>query len=157
MKLCEIASPQQFTNWSEPDDLALRKDYEEYSNEIKWRDRAELMGFRYPLFDDIHQYEHDVHNAAVINVTTSFDRQIHNRTHMTTIGTKRDQIRIIDGFKHNDPIPYPVIIQGARGYWIMSGNTRLDVANILGVQAKAKLVDLRMNKKSGGDLDTRLR
>lgn len=54
----------------------------------------------------------------------------------------RDVERIVTGMEENHRIPYPVVLQGSKGMYIMSGNTRNNVARVLGVTQKALLVDI---------------
>ena len=43
-------------------------------------------------------------------------------------------------------MPVPIVLKFSRGYRIMSGNTRLDTAFILGVRPKVLIVDVSDRK-----------
>ena len=52
----------------------------------------------------------------------------------------RDVPRITQGFLQNDKIPYPIVFEINNNERILSGNTRMDIAFILGFHPKAKIV-----------------
>lgn len=111
-----------------------------------------MMGFRFPIFEDFRSFVSDLRAASVVILDEKTDSQILNRSHTRSIESlkslvssyqmPRDVDRIVSGFKNNDPIPFPIVLKGAKGMWIMAGNTRLDTAFILGVTPKVLLVDV---------------
>lgn len=54
----------------------------------------------------------------------------------------RDIDRIIEGFESNDKLPMPIILKSKLGMFIMAGNTRQNVARIMGITPKAILINL---------------
>lgn len=110
------------------------------------------MGFRFPIFPDFESFVKSLRSAPVIDLDRNLDSKIRNRSHTSSIESlkslvssyyyPRDVDRIVNGFRNNDPIPYPIVLKGNRGLWIMAGNTRLDTSFILGVKPKVLLVDV---------------
>ena len=143
-----------YNNWIFPDIQTALADFSEYKKkeQSKWKSRATTIGARWPLFTDIEEFKASLKRSKVILLTDNIDRRIQNRSRTTSLDElkslvgsyirPRDVDRIVDGFKNNNRIPLPIILKGSKGLWIMSGNTRLDVAGILGVPKKALLVDV---------------
>lgn len=110
------------------------------------------MGFRFPIFDTLQDFTAALKSAQVITLTTAHDRQVMNRSHTHSIedlkslvggyNTPRDVDRIVQGYESNAAMPYPIILKGSQGEWIMAGNTRLDTAFIMGVTPKVLYVDV---------------
>jgi hypothetical protein len=48
---------------------------------------------------------------------------------------------IVAGFKAGKSMEMPIIIRGKRGRWILSGNTRMNVARIMNIPIKVIEVD----------------
>ena len=149
----EIETPK-FNNWVFPNAATLQADFEEYKKkeDYKWKSRAANMGFRFPIFDTFQDFSSALHSAPVINLTKEHDRRVMNRSHTSSLnGLKslvsgynmpRDVDRIVQGYQSDAAMPYPIILKGSKGEWIMAGNTRLDTAFILGVQPKVLYVDV---------------
>jgi len=145
----------QEINWTFPDSNTLQADFTEYKKkeQRKWEGRANQLGMRFPIFDDLQHFIQSLKNAEVRTLDDATDRQIHNRSHTDSIeGLKRlvgsyyqprDVDRIIQGYTNGAAMPYPIVIEGNNGAWIMAGNTRLDTAGILGLQKKVLWVDVR--------------
>lgn len=114
------------------------------------------MGFRFPIFDTYEDFVSALKSARVITLTKEHDRRVMNRSHTSSIdGLKslvsgynmpRDVDRIVQGYNTNAAMPYPIILKGSKGEWIMAGNTRLDTAFIMGVVPKVLYVDVSDNK-----------
>lgn len=110
------------------------------------------MGFRFPIFPEFNDFATALKSAQVITLTPQHDRQIMNRSHTGSIedlkslvggyNTPRDVDRIVQGYKSNAAIPYPIVLKGSHGEWIMAGNTRLDTAFIMGISPKVLYVDV---------------
>lgn len=110
------------------------------------------MGFRFPIFDTFQDFVSALRSAPVITLTKEHDSRVMNRSHTSSIdGLKslvsgyfmpRDVDRIVRGYQTNAAMPYPIILKGSRGEWIQSGNTRCDVAFIMGIEPKILLVDV---------------
>lgn len=142
-----------YSNWTFPDQSTMQSDFAEYKKkeQSKWKARAQIIGARFPLFNDFNHFVESLKNAQVVNAD-SIDRDVRNRSHTQSIDDLKDLVssyvrprdvdRIVSGFNSHDKIPYPIILKGSNGMWIMAGNTRLDTAGILGVPKKALLVDV---------------
>lgn len=155
MRLYQYLNEQSsYNNWTFPSDKTIKEDFNEYKKkeERKWKRRAQTIGMRFPIFDTLSDFKSSLKNAEVITVTERFDSRIMNRSHTSSIEDlknlvsgyvrPRDVDRIVQGFENDDKIPYPIILKGSKGMWIMAGNTRLDAAFIMGVTPKALLVDV---------------
>ena len=149
----EMTTPK-FNNWVFPNAATLQADFEEYKKKEmkKWQHRAEAMGFRFPIFETYQDFATALKTAPVITLTKEHDRRVMNRSHTSSIeglkslvsgyNTPRDVDRIVQGYQSNAPMPYPIILKGNKGEWIQAGNTRCDVAFIMGIEPKVLLVDV---------------
>lgn len=156
MKLMEEVV--SFANWVFPNDATNRADYSEYKakESHKWQGRAQSMGFRFPIFDTYEDFVSSLRAAPVTVLTSEMDNHITNRSQTSSLdqlkslvsgyanfaAPPRDVDRIANGYETNAPMPMPIILKGSKGMWIMTGNTRLDAAFILGVTPKILLVDV---------------
>ena len=143
-----------FHGWSFPDEATLKADFDEYKlkEKAKWEARAKTIGAHFPIFTDLQDFTERCKSAKVVEVTTSFASRVQNLTQLSSIedikqmvghyAYPRDVDRIVQGFETNARMPYPIILKGNRGMWIMAGNTRLNVANALGVIQKALVADV---------------
>lgn len=140
--------------WSFPSVSTMKDDFNEYKKKEhkKWERRADIIGARFPIFIDFEEFKKSLENAEVITVTKQFDNKISNRSQTSSIRELKNLVssyvrprnvdRIVQGIKSGAKLPYPIILKGNRGMWIMAGNTRLDSAFILGDTPKALLVDV---------------
>ena len=152
MRITEI---EQKINWTFPDSNTLQADFTEYKKkeQRKWEGRADQLGMRFPIFDDLQHFTQSLKNAEIRTISDSTDQQIHNRSHTNSIDElkqlvgsyykPRDVDRIIRGYKEGAEMPYPIVIEGNNGAWIMAGNTRFDTAGILGLPKKVLWVDVK--------------
>lgn len=153
MLIMEIETPK-FNNWIFPTAATLQADFDEYKKkeQKKWKHRADIMGFRFPIFDTFEDFVSALKSARVISLTPEHDRNIMNRSHTSSIDSlkslvggynmPRDVDRIVQGYQTDAAIPYPIVLKGSKGEWIMAGNTRLDTAFIMGLQPKVLYVDV---------------
>jgi hypothetical protein len=137
-----------YNNWVRYTPESLKSDFTEYKKKenTKWKTRANTIGSRFPIFDSLENFKEILDKTEIKNLSDSMDRKINNRSRTSSIEDLKDLVsgyvrprdvdRIVDGFKSNAKMPLPIVIEGDRGAWIMAGNTRLDVAFILGVQPK---------------------
>lgn len=110
------------------------------------------MGFRFPIFNTLQDFANALKSARIIELTPQLDKRIMNRSHTSSIddlkklvggyNKPRDVDRIVHGYKTNAPMPYPIVLKGSNGEFIMAGNTRLDTAFIMGITPKVLLVDV---------------
>lgn len=138
-------------NWVRPDlqNLELEYKYEYLLPSRNWDRRCQSIGAEYPLFDDQEDFNRKILSAPVINITP--EMRVTNMTHCSSIEGVRDLVsgyqfprdvdRIIDGFQRGADMPLPIIIKGTNGMWILSGNTRSNLAMIHGIPLKAIVYD----------------
>jgi len=158
MKIYEkyLDENKNFTNWVRYTSESIKMDFLEYKKkeDNRWKNRAHLMGFRFPLFPTLEDFKKDLDNSPIIALTHSMDYKIKNRSRCTTLKDlkslvsiykrPRDVEYILQGYQSNSKMPMPIVIQGERGPWIMAGNTRLDTAFIIGIKPKVLWLDLRV-------------
>jgi hypothetical protein len=142
----------QYDNWVRYTGSSVKSDFVEYKKkeESKWKDRAERIGMRFPIFDSEEQFRTDLDNAKIVSVS-ELDN-VRNMSHNSSIEDiesmvssyhqPRDVKRIVQGLKNNVQIPMPIILKGSKGMWIMAGNTRQSTARVLGIDADVLLVDV---------------
>jgi len=135
----------RFTNWVYPTDEQIGQEYEwEYISHQK------KSGFNpWPTLKD---FKKAVEKGTVETLTKEKDRKIGNRSRCTSISElkeltsgyqfPRDVDRIIKGYKNGHPMPYPIILEQNGKRWVMSGNTRLDAAFIMGITPKVLVLKI---------------
>lgn len=143
---------RDYDNWIRYNDQSLNDDFNEYKKKetSKWKDRAKMIDARFPVFNNIEEFKKALDKAKIVNTYTLNDvnnltsnNNIQNIKHMVAgYLVPRDVDRIVDGFSKNVKMPLPIILKGKNGFWIMAGNTRSNVANVLGITAKSLLVDV---------------
>lgn len=150
MKL-QIALATASTKWVMPskEDLILEYKYEYALPQRNWDARCKVIGAPYPLFKDQEDFVSWVLGSPI--VTLPKNARVHNMTELNTIGEiedlvsgyafPRDVKRIITGLKSGVLMPAPIIIKGTKGMWILSGNTRQNVAKVLNIPRKFILVN----------------
>ena len=138
--------------------LALKQDFDEYKlkEKSKWESRARKFGFKFPLFNSFEDFQSKIQSARVINLDEYRD-DIEHLTLCNTIDDikelvstyqyPRDVDRIVKGLKSGSKLPMPIVLKGYRGMFIMSGNTRQNVAHVLSIPTQAVLIDLSSNIK----------
>lgn len=152
MKLYEILNtPNRYDNWIRYTETSLKDDFEEYKKkeDKKWKDRAKIIGAKFPIFDTISDFKKALDDAKIIDL---HNLNIHNLSDNDSIEDieqmvsgyqkPRDVQKIKKGIENNDIISYPIIIQGSKGMWILAGNTRQAVSKVLQVKQKGLLVNV---------------
>ena len=149
-----IEQTHSFKNWKFPDKKTILADFTEYKKkeDKKWRGRANMIGARFPIFEDLNHFQQSLKNAKVVTLDSTLDNTISNRSQTNSLEDlknlvssyykPRDVDRIVNGYNNNDPMPMPIVIEGRKGRWIMAGNTRLDTAFIMGVKPKVLWVNV---------------
>lgn len=142
----------EYDNWVRYTGSSLKSDFVEYKKKenSKWKDRAERIGMRFPIFDSEEQFRKDLDNAKIVNISElgnvrnmTYNSSIEDIENMvSTYYQPRDVKRIEHGLKNNAQLPMPIILKGSNGMWIMSGNTRQATARVLGIDAEAILIDV---------------
>ena len=136
----------QFSNWKMPSLPQLKQEFK-IEHEIKGND----------FWDSEEDFLNAIKNSKTITITPSEDQSIDYRSGTTSYEELLDLIQsyrsypkyrneetlksIYDGFKTNQPMDLPVIIEFKDGYKrIFSGNTRMDIAFQLGINPKVLLI-----------------
>ena len=138
--------------WIRYTPASLESDWREYvhKQDTKWRNRARVIGARWPMFDSMDQFRQALDQARIVNVDELGD--IENLTRNNSLAdiksmvgayqNPRDVDRITQGLLNNVAVPLPIILRGDSGMWIMAGNTRQATARVLGITPRALLVDV---------------
>jgi hypothetical protein len=109
-----------------------------------------------PVYGDIFPTAEDFKSAVKAGkakkISQAQDRQIAYRSRSDSIEELKDLVesyrfprdvdRIIDGFKTNAKIPYPIVLSDGGRLRIMAGNTRMDTAYLMGVTPKVLIVEV---------------
>lgn len=140
--------------WILPFGKDLEADFSEYKKKehSKWKSRAHNIGARFPIFDTLETFTEAIQNGRVFTLSESDWSDINNLTRIRNLEDlkslvssyirPRDVDRIVQGIKNGSSLPLPIILKGNKDRWIMTGNTRLNVANIMKVPAKAIELDV---------------
>lgn len=152
MRIAELME-SSYDSWVRYTQESLQADFEEYKLKEykKWEHRAQAIGARWPLFEDINQFREALDQAPIVKVdqlgrvrNLTKNNSIREIESMVSSYTyPRDVQRILQGLKNNIPIPLPIILQGNIDKWIMAGNTRQAVSRVVGIEPQALLVDVK--------------
>ena len=137
-----------FDNWVVPAEATLKR---EYHVEV-------VLKGRQNLFTSLDDFLEKVKHASVMSVTDSEDRKISNRSRTKN---KEDLIDLVssyrswpefrnektvdaiyDGFKNNSPMELPIVVEFGNRRFVLTGNTRMDIAFHLGIEPKVLLVKI---------------
>ena len=104
------------------------------------------------IFPSLEDFKRAVKAGKAKKISESEDSRIDYRSRSDSIEElkglvesyrfPRDVDRIIDGFRTNAKIPYPIVLNDAGALRIMSGTTRMDTAYLMGVTPKVLIVDV---------------
>jgi len=141
------ASPRTYSTysaWRPLTDAEIKQEYEWEYPKVE------------PVFGDIFPTVEDFVAAAkkgtVVSLSEAADQRIAYRSRVGDLEELKDLVsgyrfprdvdRIVDGFENDSPIPYPIVLEKKGRRRIMSGNTRLDTAFIMGVAPKVLVVQV---------------
>lgn len=142
---------RRFSNWVRPSEKDLEHEYKiEYS--IK-----PLKGMTNDAFPTVDHFLEAARRGKVISVSKSLDSRIGYRSHTTDKEDLLSLIRgyrsypkfrneqtieaIYRGFEKNSPMTMPVVLMMPnKRLRIMGGNTRMDIAQHLGIKPKVLLI-----------------
>jgi hypothetical protein len=136
----------QFSNWKTPSLSQLKQEFkieQEMKDNKFWKDEEAFLNA--------------VKNGKIVTISPSEDQDIDYRSGTTSYEELLDLIQsyksypefrnektlksIYDGFKNNQAMDYPIIIEDENRYKrVFSGNTRMDIAFQLGINPKVLLV-----------------
>jgi len=142
----EILKALNFSNWKTPSLSQLKQEF---------KIEQEMKGNEF--WEDEEAFLNAVKNGKIVTITPSEDQDIDYRSGTTSYEELLDLIQgyrsypefrnektlksIYDGFKTNQPMDYPIVIEDENGYRrIFSGNTRMDIAFQLGIDPKVLLI-----------------
>ena len=135
-----------FSNWVMPSLSQLKQEF---------KIEQEMKGNEF--WDSEEEFLNAVKNGKVVTITPSEDQSIDYRSGTESYEELLDLIKsyrsypefrneetlksIYDGFKNNQAMDYPIIIEDEDGSRrIFSGNTRMDIAFQLGINPKILLI-----------------
>ena len=137
-----------FNNWTVPSDDTLKREYK-VEIELKGRDH---------LFLSEQDFIDRVKSAPIVSISASEDRMIKNRSRTRNKEELIDLVSsyrswpefrnmktvdaIYQGFENNSPMELPIVIKQPGRTFILTGNTRMDIAFQMGVSPKVIMVEL---------------
>lgn len=149
---------ENYNNWTFPNNETIDSDFLEYSKkeQTKWKRRADVYGFRFPIFSNKQEFKQELKNGKIIKITESWIDRIDNLSDLNNIEDLRELVQsykrprdidsIIRGLENNEKLPYPIVLKGNRGYHMLAGNTRINTARIMDITPKAILIDVSEEK-----------
>lgn len=150
MRLFEVEESVYYNNWRLPNKKEL--DLEFYIKQQKTR-YIEYFRNEYNanIFDSEENWHKAINQGVVKQLNLNEDYTIERRTFsssmenlknlVSTYAYPRDPDRIANGYKNDDVIPMPIILESQNGRKvIIAGNTRLDVARIMNIEPDPKVL-----------------
>jgi hypothetical protein len=148
-----LESKINFTNWVKPSDKDIAL---EYKIEYQIKPLKQMSGDAFPTLES---FVSAVKRAQIMKVPASIDSKISYRSRTRTKEDLLSLIRnyasypefrnektieaIYDGFRENKPMKMPIVLKMPDGDMrIMGGNTRMDIANHLGITPQVILVEV---------------
>lgn len=136
----------QFSNWKIPSLSQLKQEF---------KIEQEMKGNEF--WEDEDDFLNAIKKGKIITITPSEDQDIDYRSGTESYDELLDLIKsyrsypefrneetlkaIYNGFKNNQPMDYPIVIEDEDGYRrVFSGNTRMDIAFQLGINPKVLLI-----------------
>ena len=132
------------SKWRMLTDEEVGQEYQwEYSKQRSWTANA---------FPDVEAFRAAVKAGQPKRLTRAEDAKIDYRSHCLTIESlkdltsgyqfPRDVDRIVKGLESGAALPYPIVLSRDGKLRVMSGNTRLDAAFILGYEPEVLIVEV---------------
>jgi hypothetical protein len=135
-----------FSNWRMPSLSKLKQEF---------KIEQEMKGNEF--WEDEENFLNAIENGNIVTITPSEDQDIDYRSGTESYDELLDLIKsyrsypefrneetlkaIYDGFKNNQSMDYPIVIEDENGYRrVFSGNTRMDIAFQLGINPKVLLI-----------------
>lgn len=146
-----IEKNTSFNHWVKPSQASIEKEYNvEYKHHIIYG-----FGDLWPTLDD---FTHAVNNAIVKSLSKEDDFRVENRSHtknmidlVNLVSTYQSwpEFRnmetltdMIMRFKENNPMTMPIILSENDNFFIMSGNTKLDIAFMMGITPRVLIINV---------------
>jgi len=141
----------KFNNWIQLSEDDIKLEYNvEYKNHIIYS-----FGDIFPTYED---FKFKVKNGIIKKINKDFDNKISNRSQTTSYEgllslikgyrsypeyrNEKTLNKIYEAFKNNKPMKMPIVLYHNGRYFIMSGNTRMDIAFQLGIDPKVIIVNV---------------
>ena len=149
-----LSEQERYANWVNYTPESLKSDFAEYKKkeERKWKTRAQAIGARFPLFKGFPEFTQALKTAKVkklfkgeaekIGHVALNDKLSDVKSMVGAYQQPRDVDRIVKGFESNAKMPMPIILKCKKDQFIMAGNTRLNVAYIMGILPQVLVVDV---------------
>ena len=150
-----LSEQERYAKWVNYTPESLKSDFAEYKDkeERKWKTRAQAIGARFPLFKGFPEFTQALKKAKVKKLFQGeaerighvvLNNNLSDVKRMVSGYTSgpRDVDRIVKGFESNAKMPMPIILKGKKDQFIMAGNTRLNVAYIMGLLPQVLVVDV---------------
>jgi len=135
-----------FSNWRMPSLSKLKQEF---------KIEQEMKGNEF--WEDEENFLNAVKNGNIVTITPSEDQDIDYRSGTESYDELLDLIKsyrsypefrneetlkaIYDGFKNNQPMDLPIVIEDDNGYRrVFSGNTRMDIAFQLGINPEVLII-----------------
>ena len=146
-----LAAGLKPVNWRRPTSKELAFEYKvEYAlPQRRWDQRAKSIGAPYPIFTSEGDFIAKMGQAIEYHIPIQAFHTVNNLTLCRSIrelkdlvgsySFPRDVYSLIRGFESGAKMPLPIVVGGSKGSWILGGNTRLNVAAILGYETKTLL------------------
>jgi len=143
-----------YNKWVRYTPESIKLDWYEYKKkeDIKWKQRAVFLKSRWPLFNSLDHFKKELDNAKIVKFNDFLLDKVNNATDLTNMDDLRNLVssyikprdidRIINGFVKGEKIPLPIILKSKGKYFIMAGNTRQNVARIMGFVPKALVINV---------------
>ena len=134
-----------FSNWKMPSLSQLKQEFkieQEMKNNKFWKNEEDFLTA--------------VKNGKIVTITPNEDQNIYYRSRTTSYKELLNLIQgyrsypefrnektlkdIYYGFKNNQTMDYPIVIEDENNRRVFSGNTRMDIAFQLGINPKVLLI-----------------
>lgn len=150
-----LLEQKEFNKWVNYTPESLKSDFAEYKKKesSKWKSRADKIGAKFPIFKGFPEFTQALKSGKVKKLFKGEAEKINNvvlnnnlsgvKNMVSSYQQPRDVDRIVKGFESNTKMPMPIILQGKQDDFLLAGNTRLNVAYIMGILPQALVIDVR--------------
>jgi len=131
------------SNWCDLTDEQIRQEWD-------WEYLPHVQPAFGDLFKGFDEFKQQVKSATVVDWIESLDSQTSYRSRCRTLDElkdltsnyrhPRDVDDLVNKMKIGVALPYPLILDIKGQFRVMSGNTRMDIAYILGIVPKVKVI-----------------
>ena len=158
IQLYESSELKTYKPWVFPSVKTLKDDFAQFQRkQDKWENRARSILLQSPLFTDFDDFREKVEAGEIREIDRSFVSHVQGMSSVSSISSlkslvktyssHKDVDRIANGIKNEEKLPMPIIVKGAKGMWILSGNTRCNAAFALGFKPKVIIINLAQEQE----------